>query len=53
MRSIWRRCFEKCGPFERLIGGAEHFADLAAGAVLDQARFNWARVAGRKLSGRS
>ncbi len=50
---IWRRCFEKCGPFERLIGGAEHFWRTSPRARFWINPFNWARVAGRKLSGRS
>jgi glycosyltransferase involved in cell wall biosynthesis len=50
---IWRRCFEKCGPLERLIGRAEH-----AWRNSPRARFwfnpaNWARVARRKLAGQT
>ena len=50
---IWRRCFEKCGPFERLIGGAKHFWRTSPRARFWINPVNWARVAGRKLSGRS
>jgi glycosyltransferase involved in cell wall biosynthesis len=50
---IWRRCFEKCGPFERLVGGATHFWRTSPRARFWSNPSNWARVAGRKLSGRS
>jgi glycosyltransferase involved in cell wall biosynthesis len=50
---IWRRCFEKCGPLEGLIGRAKHFWRTSPRARFWSNPFNWARVAGRKLSGRS
>jgi len=50
---IWRRCFEKCGLLERLVGHAEHFWRTSPRARFWTNPYNWARVFARKVSGRS